>query len=59
MELTITDAVRIMQAIGHGDPSVALLTAMTVAQHLASGGPTRWPEELYRQVVPTRRRGRC
>ena len=48
---TITDTVRIMQAIGHGDASVALLTSMTVAQHLANGGTHVWPEELYRQVV--------
>ncbi len=48
---TITDTVRIMQAIGHGDASVALLTSMTVAQHLANGEMHVWPEELYRQVV--------
>ena len=41
MAPTITDTVRIMQAIGQGDASVALLTSMTVAQHLANGGMRR------------------
>ena len=48
---TITDTVRIMQAIGHGDASVALLAAMTIAQHLANGGARVWPDDLYRKVV--------
>jgi hypothetical protein len=32
-DLTSTEAARVMQALGRGDPSVALLTAMTVFQH--------------------------
>ncbi len=48
---TITDTVRIVQAIGHGDASVALLSAMTIAQHLANGSTHVWPDELYRAVV--------
>jgi alkylation response protein AidB-like acyl-CoA dehydrogenase len=51
VEPTITDTVRIGQAIGHGDASVALLATMTIAQHLVNGESHVWPEELYRRVV--------
>jgi alkylation response protein AidB-like acyl-CoA dehydrogenase len=51
VEPTITDTVRIGQAIGHGDASVALLATMTIAQHLVNGESHIWPEQLYRQVV--------
>jgi alkylation response protein AidB-like acyl-CoA dehydrogenase len=51
-DLTLTDAARLLQALGQGDPSVALLTAMTVLQHLGQArGGGRWPDTLYRQVV--------
>ena len=56
---TITDTVRIMQAIGHGDASVALLTSMTVAQHLANGGTHVWPGSCTARSSPTRPSGRC
>jgi butyryl-CoA dehydrogenase len=49
--LSLTEAARVMQALGRGDPSVALLTAMTVFQHLAQSRAPRWPEDLYRKVV--------
>jgi alkylation response protein AidB-like acyl-CoA dehydrogenase len=39
------------QALGRGDPSVALLTAMTVFQHVAQAKAPRWPDALYRKVV--------
>jgi alkylation response protein AidB-like acyl-CoA dehydrogenase len=51
IEPTITDTVRIMQAIGHGDPSVALISAMTIAQHLVHSATGVFPEALYRQIV--------
>jgi alkylation response protein AidB-like acyl-CoA dehydrogenase len=34
-DLPVAEAARVLQALGQGDPSVALLTAMTVLQHVA------------------------
>jgi alkylation response protein AidB-like acyl-CoA dehydrogenase len=51
VEPTIADAVRIMQAIGHGDASVALLAAMTIAQHLVHGAADVFPADLYARIV--------
>jgi alkylation response protein AidB-like acyl-CoA dehydrogenase len=50
-ELSSVDAARVMQALGKGDPSVALLTAMTVFQHVGQAQRPTWPDELYREVV--------
>jgi alkylation response protein AidB-like acyl-CoA dehydrogenase len=50
-DLSLTEAARVMQALGRGDPSVALLTAMTLFQHLAQAKAPRWPDALYRKVV--------
>lgn len=49
--LSATDGVRVFQALGAGDPSVALLTAMTVFQHAAQAARPWWPAELYDRVV--------
>ncbi len=49
--LSTLDGVRLLAALGQGDPSVALLTAMTVFQHAAQANTPWWPESLYRQVV--------
>ncbi|MEV4419784.1 acyl-CoA dehydrogenase family protein [Patulibacter sp. NPDC049589] len=51
LEPTITDTARIMRAVGQGDPSVALLTAMTVAQHLVHAASDVFPAELYAGIV--------
>jgi alkylation response protein AidB-like acyl-CoA dehydrogenase len=50
-ELPVTETARVMQALGRGDPSVALLTAMTVMQHASEARAPRWPAALYEQVV--------
>ena len=42
---------RVLQALGQGDPSVALIAAMTITQHLLQAKTGLWPEELYRKVV--------
>ena len=42
-ELPATEAARVLQALGRGDPSVALLTAMTVFQHVSQARLPRWP----------------
>lgn len=49
--LTAVDAVRVLTALGAGDPAVALIVAMTLGQHVAQDRSPWWPEELYRQVV--------
>lgn len=49
--LTATDAVRVFEAIGQGDPAVALITAMTVLQHQFQDRAPWWPEGLYRELV--------
>jgi butyryl-CoA dehydrogenase len=49
--LSAVDGVRLFLALGQGDPSVALLTAMTVFQHAAQAKAPWWPEAVYRQVV--------
>ncbi len=51
LEPTITDTARIMQALGRGDASVALIAAMTIAQHLIHAGTGVFPEELYARIV--------
>ena len=51
VEPTIADAVRIMQAIGHGDASVALLAAMTIAQHFVHAAGDVFPADLYARIV--------
>lgn len=49
--LSAVDGVRVFEALGQGDPSVALLTAMTVFQHVAQSVEPWWPEDVYRRVV--------
>ncbi|MCE0535587.1 acyl-CoA/acyl-ACP dehydrogenase [Kineosporia rhizophila] len=49
--LSSAEAVRLFLALGAGDPSVALLTAMTVFQHQLQATAPWWPEETYRKVV--------
>jgi alkylation response protein AidB-like acyl-CoA dehydrogenase len=44
----LADTVRILTALGRGDPSVALISAMTLFAHAGSAG---WPADLYAQVL--------
>jgi alkylation response protein AidB-like acyl-CoA dehydrogenase len=48
----LATAVRILRALGRGDPSVALIAAMTLFTHAlqASGGGT-WPRRIYEEVL--------
>ena len=50
-DVSLPDLARVLQALGKGDPSVALLTAMTVLQHVGQAKAPRWPDGLYRKVV--------
>ncbi|GIG28525.1 acyl-CoA dehydrogenase family protein [Cellulomonas marina] len=49
--LTAVDAVRVFEALGQGDPAVALIAAMTVLQHDAQARSPWWPEDVYRTLV--------
>ncbi|MFF3573435.1 acyl-CoA dehydrogenase family protein [Nocardia jiangxiensis] len=46
-ELSHREVVRILAAIGEGDPSVALIAANTLAAHQAQAVNGSWPEDLY------------
>jgi butyryl-CoA dehydrogenase len=50
-ELSAAESARVLQALGRGDPSVALLAAMTIFQHLMQARRPWWPEDLYARVV--------
>ncbi|MFJ1703682.1 acyl-CoA dehydrogenase family protein [Kitasatospora sp. NPDC088346] len=41
----LTDTVRILRALGAGDPAVALVTAMTLFTHAAQARDPHWPAE--------------
>ncbi|MDQ0574223.1 acyl-CoA dehydrogenase family protein [Agromyces albus] len=45
------ELVRLFEALGAGDPAVALIAAMTVAQHLAQNRVPFWPDERYRALL--------
>ncbi|MEV7828176.1 acyl-CoA dehydrogenase family protein [Microbacterium enclense] len=45
------ERLRTVQAIGQGDPSVALIFANTLATHVAQAGRGQFPAELYARVV--------
>lgn len=57
--LTAVDSVRVFGALGAGDPSVALIAAMTVFQHAHQSAAPWWPEDLYSRWCATRSTGRC
>jgi alkylation response protein AidB-like acyl-CoA dehydrogenase len=41
----------ILRALGKGDPSVALITAMTLFAHALHARERNWPEDIYESVV--------
>jgi alkylation response protein AidB-like acyl-CoA dehydrogenase len=43
----LAQTVTILRALGRGDPSVALITAMTLFLHAAQARGQTWPDELY------------
>jgi alkylation response protein AidB-like acyl-CoA dehydrogenase len=47
----LADTVRILGALGAGDPAVALVTAMTLFTHAAQARTPFWPDETYREVL--------
>src|SRR5688572_29122928 len=44
----LADPVRVLTALGQGDPSVALISAMTLFAHAGSAG---WPADVYAEVL--------
>jgi alkylation response protein AidB-like acyl-CoA dehydrogenase len=48
---TLYDAAHILAALGRGDPSVALISAMTIFNHLGQAAKNHWPEDLYRRLL--------
>jgi alkylation response protein AidB-like acyl-CoA dehydrogenase len=47
----LADTVTILRALGRGDPSVALISAMTMFTHALQAIAPSWPEALYRDAV--------
>lgn len=47
----VEETARILHTLGRGDPSVALITAMTLNTHAREAVRPTWPEELYARVL--------
>ncbi|CDZ27815.1 Acyl-CoA dehydrogenase, short-chain specific [Neorhizobium galegae bv. officinalis] len=45
------EAATILAALGRGDPSVALISAMTIFNHLGQATKSHWPEDLYKRLL--------
>ncbi|MDQ0456729.1 acyl-CoA dehydrogenase family protein [Rhizobium paknamense] len=48
---SLYDAAVILAALGRADPSVALISAMTLFNHLAQAGKGHWPNSLYTRLL--------
>lgn len=48
---TLYEAAEILASLGRGDPSVALISAMTIFSHLAQAQRAFWPEALYHRLL--------
>lgn len=48
---TLADTAHILAALGRGDPSVALISAMTIFNHFAQATRGHWPADLYQRVL--------
>ncbi|GLY85413.1 acyl-CoA dehydrogenase family protein [Actinoallomurus iriomotensis] len=49
----LAETVRILRGLGAGDPSVALVTAMTLFIHALQARGGAWPEPVYRELLAT------
>nr|WSY57036.1 acyl-CoA/acyl-ACP dehydrogenase [Streptomyces sp. NBC_00886] len=47
----VEESARILHRIGQGDPSVALIAAMTLNTHARQAAQPHWPDELYARIV--------
>ncbi|MEQ3554310.1 acyl-CoA dehydrogenase family protein [Pseudonocardia nematodicida] len=50
-DVSPVDALRILVALGEGDPSVALLAANTLQAHRGQAAVAHWPEATYAEVL--------
>lgn len=48
---SLTTTARILSELGRADPSVALISSMTLFAHLAQATRSLWPETVYRQLL--------
>jgi alkylation response protein AidB-like acyl-CoA dehydrogenase len=48
---TLLDAAHILAGLGRGDPSVALISAMTIFNHLGQAAKSNWPDDLYKRLL--------
>lgn len=48
---SLLDTAHILAALGRGDPSVALISAMTLFNHLGQATRNHWPDDLYRSLL--------
>lgn len=48
---SLKDVAFILSALGRGDPSVALISAMTIFNHLGQANKNNWPDGLYRRLL--------
>lgn len=48
---SLVDAANILATLGRGDPSVALISAMTIFNHLGQATKNHWPDGLYRRLL--------
>ncbi|SFE60227.1 Acyl-CoA dehydrogenase [Actinacidiphila alni] len=53
----LADTVRILGALGGGDPAVALVTSMTLFAHAAQARAPHWPQETYAELLAESARG--
>jgi alkylation response protein AidB-like acyl-CoA dehydrogenase/predicted cupin superfamily sugar epimerase len=47
----LADTARILSALGRGDPSVALIAAMTLFAHAAQADQPTWPDDVYQGAL--------
>jgi alkylation response protein AidB-like acyl-CoA dehydrogenase len=47
----LAQTVAILRALGRGDPSAALITAMTLFAHAVAAQQPAWPDDLYTEVL--------
>ena len=56
-DLSLGDLARLAAALGRGDPSVALMSLMTMFAHRQQALADLWPDALYRRVLAEGERG--
>ncbi|WP_328432362.1 MULTISPECIES: acyl-CoA dehydrogenase family protein [unclassified Streptomyces] len=47
----VEETARILHTLGQGDPSVALIAAMTLTTHSRQAAQPHWPDELYAHLL--------